>query len=523
MGRFRGVWRGLGKFNAEAGAALGAGVRAQIGAVRRGDLPGDGQTQADAAFPLGEKRVEHPRPLILGDAGAVVVHVQHQLVPRLAGAHDDFAAARQNLQGVHEEIQQNLDDLLLVAEYEIGCRGEFRPDANGPVPGLQSEQIQDAPDDLMQPMGAKTRRTGSGAVQQYRNQTIQPIRFGQHKPQHSARAGDDPTSPWEYHLGHGYRLGDSGVTLGGYASAEILRPSGRSWSFQAEDISLFVTAEKGRWRFFSETEVNDALSAGNGEAFGIRRARFDAERLHLDYTLAEELKFRIGKFLTPVGRWNLIHADPLVWTTSRPRVTAAPFAPHATGVMAFGDFNALDREWNYSLYAGGKNQLDMKKPDESLDSVYRDTFGVRVVNEMPGRFQMGASYAHFEQVEFFPGSRDLAELDFFWTRNRMELSGEFAYRWSAGKDDWGLYLQGVAPLPLPLGENVYAIGRYEAFQREDSSRLANRWVAGLAYRPLPPLVFKVEYSVGVDAGNSVSERIVEGSPEGFAASVAVLF
>lgn len=333
------------------------------------------------------------------------------------------------------------------------------------------------------------------------------------------RADDEQTSAWEYRLGHGYRLGDSGVTLGGYASAEVLRPSGRPWGFQVEDISLFVTAEKGRWRFFSETEVNEALSAGQGDAFGINRARFDAERLHLDYTFAEELKFRIGKFLTPVGRWNLIHADPLVWTTSRPRVTAGPFAPHVTGVMAFGDFNALGREWNYSLYAGGKNQLDMKKPDESLDSLYRDTFGFRVVNELPGRFQMGLSYAHFEQVNFFPGSRDLVGLDFFWTRNRMELSGEFAYRWSAGKDDWGIYLQGVAP--LPLGENVYAIGRYEAFQRQDSTGLANLWVAGLAYRPLPPLVFKAEYSVG--DGNDASDRITEGSPEGFAASVAVLF
>lgn len=340
-----------------------------------------------------------------------------------------------------------------------------------------------------------------------------------------ALAGDDPPSPWEYRLGRGFRLGESGITLGGYASAQVLRPSGSPWSFQVEDLSLFVTAEKGRWRFFSETEINDALSAGNGDSFGTNQARFDSERLHLDYTFAEELKFRIGKFLTPVGRWNLIHADPLVWTTSRPLVTSGPFAPHMTGLMAFGDFTALGREWGYSLYGGGKNQLDMKKPDESLDSVYRDAFGLRVVNELPGRFQMGLSYAHFQQVKFFAGSKDLLGLDFFWTRSRMEVSGEFVYRWSnpnAGRDEWGLYLQGVAPL-LPLGEHVYAIGRYEAFQREDSSGLAHLWVAGLAYRPVPPLVFKAEYSVGINAGDGVSERVTEGSPEGFAASVAVLF
>lgn len=335
-----------------------------------------------------------------------------------------------------------------------------------------------------------------------------------------ALAGDSPAQ--DYRLGQGGKLGESGIVLGGYASAQVERPSGSAWSFQVEDISLFVTAEKGRWRFFSETEIDGALSAGNGDSLGVNQARFDAERLHLDYTVAEELKFRAGKFLTPVGRWNLIHADPLVWTTSRPLATEGPFAPHLTGVMAFGGFSALNREWNYSLYAGGKNQLDMKKPDESLDSIYRDTYGVRLVNELPGRFQVGWSYAHFNQVQFFPGSKDLAGLDFFWTRNRVEVSGEFVYRWSdpdAGGNQWGFFLQGVAP--LPPGGNIFAIGRYEAFQREDAGGLAHLWIAGLAYRPMPPLVFKAEYRAG--AGNEASGRITEGSPEGFAASVAVLF
>jgi hypothetical protein len=256
----------------------------------------------------------------------------------------------------------------------------------------------------------------------------------------------------------------------------------------------------------------------------MRQARFDAERLYVDYTFAEEVKFRVGKFLTPVGRWNLIHADPLVWTTSRPRVTAGPFAPHLTGIMALGDFGALGREWSYALYASGKSQLDMKKADESPDRLYRDTYGLRLANELPGRFQFGLSYAHFQQVKFAPGGRDLLGLDFFWTRNRVEINGEFAYRWSsgsAGPDEWGLYLQGVAP--LPVGENVYAIGRYETYQHEDSGRLAHLWVAGLAYRPLPPLVFKAEYSLGFHAGDDPAGRITEGSPEGFAASVAVLF
>ncbi|MFX6815264.1 hypothetical protein ABTH42_18965, partial [Acinetobacter baumannii] len=79
-------------------------------------------------------------------------------------------------------------------------------------------------------------------------------------------------------------------------------------------------------------------------------AHLDLERIYVDWAQADELKFRFGKFLTPVGRWNLIHAQPLVWTTSRPLTTEAAFPTNATGGMVFGTLSSIGQGLDYSVY-----------------------------------------------------------------------------------------------------------------------------------------------------------------------------
>jgi hypothetical protein len=82
-----------------------------------------------------------------------------------------------------------------------------------------------------------------------------------------------------------------------------------------------------------------------------------------------------------------------------------------------------------------------------------------------------------------------------------------------------LYLQGVVPL---VGD-LYAVARYEAYQRERTGAPGNLGVAGLAYRPMPPLVFKAEYRLGGGFGAIPPAVNLGEFTDGFAASVAVLF
>lgn len=349
----------------------------------------------------------------------------------------------------------------------------------------------------------------------------------------AAHAEEGLQDAWSYQLGRGLRLGDSGLWLGGYASVKVEDYRHQAWRAHLSDLSLFVGWEKGPWRFFSEFELGDALGMGNGEALSTQHGYFDLERLYLDYVHADALQARFGKFLTPIGRWNQIHAAPLIWTTSKPMIVEGPFPMHVSGGMIHGTVNALDKLWSYAVYGGGGGELDFKSPDESRDDNFRDIAGFRLYHGSPGQVQFGLSYAHYSDRVYHPGAKNLVGVDVFWTRKRYEISGEFAYRFGGGSshgafdfdepganhDLWGLYLQGVAPL---VG-NLFAVGRFETFQREGATSPGYLWLGGLAYRPVPPMVFKVEYSFGRNTGDLFPSKDLGGFSEGFAASFAVLF
>jgi hypothetical protein len=342
-------------------------------------------------------------------------------------------------------------------------------------------------------------------------------------------AEDD--SQWNYHLGKGLHLGNSGIWLGGYANLQVEDLKSSSWRAQLNDLSLFVGGEWGSWQFFSELELGDSLDMGNGEALTTHQAYFNLERFYLDYHIDNAFTIRGGKFLTPIGRWNQIHAAPLVWTTSSPLIVDGPFPMHVTGGMVYGNLEAFDKLWGYIVYGGGYNQFDFKSSDESSDDSYQDLIGFRFFHESPGSYQIGLSFGHDSERKFNRGVKNMVGLDAFWTHKRYEISGEFLYRFGVGLPNasfdalgrsdnlWGMYLQGVAP----VWGNLYAVARYEAFQREGAKDIGNLWVTGLAYRPLPPLVFKAEYRYAdYDAKNQPS-KIFGSFSEGFAASIAVMF
>jgi hypothetical protein len=209
-----------------------------------------------------------------------------------------------------------------------------------------------------------------------------------------------------------------------------------------------------------------------------------------------------------------------VWTTSRPSATFRSFAEDTTGGMLRGTLTPFDHELEYSFYAAFLDELD---PDEEEGaSEFEEEIGFQLRYRRDA-FELGASYMNALREEEFEIDDEEIErtthdnflgLDFLWSRNRYELSGEFLYRFSnKGVDntEWGLFLQGVVPLPRRL----YAIGRYEFFEPTGSDPGVHLWVIGGAFRPIPPLILKAEYSV---AHNNFA-----GVPAGFAISVAILF
>lgn len=350
-------------------------------------------------------------------------------------------------------------------------------------------------------------------------------------PVASVRAAG-PVQPTQYTLGRGLSIGNTGLTIGGYANLqyEDLRDDARRFSVNtlSSQISWDLLS---RVRFFSEIELEDILIAQDGRRLRSREDPLEIERLYVDLFASDALVGRVGKFLTPVGRWNEIHAAPLVWTTSRPSITSQPFSENTTGGMIHGTLTPFDYDLEYAAYAAFPDSLDPDEEEGALE--FEETVGFRLRSRL-GDFQFGASYANFVkerefEIEFeceeeeedeceeefeIESRENLLGLDFFWSRNRYELSGEFIYSFgNRGIDnkEWGLFLQGVAPLT----RHVYSIGRYEFFDPSGPVPGAHVWTLGLAYRPIHPLILKVEYSVAHDNFAEVQE--------GFGASIAILF
>jgi len=302
---------------------------------------------------------------------------------------------------------------------------------------------------------------------------------------------------------------DEGFKFGGYSSAGInIEPGGHKRA-QVDDASLILRWEgNSRFRFFGEFELEYQLAWEEGKDFPSPGSRFDLERLYVDYNLSEKLNLRAGRFLTPAGRWNLIHAAPLVWTTSRPLATSRLFPQSTNGLMFYGAAPLGERAFEYTFFIEG-----LKDQDRDRDEIeFEDTRGARFVLSGDS-ISWGLSLLQFREDS--PGSPEfhLAGIDFMASHKGWEFSGEAFQRLYANNNDGGngAYLQAVAP----LGHNWYGVGRLENFQRplEGSTE---RWVLGTAWRLKPNQVFKLEYNGGNDDDHPEAHR-------GILASFAILF
>ncbi|MEQ1559991.1 MAG: hypothetical protein ABL933_13765 [Methyloglobulus sp.] len=315
-----------------------------------------------------------------------------------------------------------------------------------------------------------------------------------------------------YQLGRGYAIGNTGIRLGGYASVHLESLGDVPWSLNVSDASLFVAWDNGsRLRFFSELEVEDSLGAGQQyRGVTTSKADFLIERLYLDYLVNDNLTVRIGKILTPVGQWNLIHADPLVWTATRPVATDNLFSEHVSGIMLHGTVPIGEQSLEYSVYGDYSSTLD---PLRAEPPYFDNALGMHLRYNVNDNLKIGFSYVDFALQGSANIRNHLAGLDIAWAYQRFAVNSEIVYRnndAAVNNNAWQGYIQGVSP----IAEHFYAVGRYEFFD-QPNQQFGQVGVLGIAYRPRPPLTLKLEYRLG--------QHNRDLAPDGLFASFSVLF
>ncbi len=298
-----------------------------------------------------------------------------------------------------------------------------------------------------------------------------------------------------------------GFSVGGYGAAKVnLHPEGDA-DAAIHEFSLFLGWEgDSRWRFFSELELEKPLYWQSGSGFTVTDSKLNLERLYLDYNVSEALNLRVGRFFNPVGRWNLIHADPLVWTTTRPLATTRLSPQSTNGFMAFGSKSINSQTIDYSIYV---EALKNEEKDRNIGEA-EGTKGIHLA--LSGDKNFGISLLEFNEHTPADTNYRMLGLDFQTKIKGWELSSEAfqRYRTNGSNGGSGGYVQAVAP----IASNWFAVTRLDTIQipKEDNT---TRWLIGAAWKKTPNQILKIEYVGGT--------KELPESPKGLIASFAILF
>lgn len=302
-----------------------------------------------------------------------------------------------------------------------------------------------------------------------------------------------------------------GFTLGGYSSAQFALERNGDASASLNEISMLLSWNSdSRWHFFSELELENPITWNDEKQFHAKSVEIDLERFYFDYNVSEKANIRLGRFLTPNSRWNLLHAPPLVWTTTRPLATTRLFPMETNGVMLFGALPFLDGAFEYKVFS---EVLEDQKMDNN-ELAFEHVYGARV--SLKNQSDVGLSFLSFKEKNIPNGQYTMLGLDFVTHVYNVEVSGEAFHRLTSTDNDGGsgAYLQTAVPLNNMGLNNWYWITRLETFQRPDEGA-SERWLLGATWRVKPQQLFKLEFTGG--SGDQPD------APRGFLTSFTLFF
>jgi hypothetical protein len=312
-------------------------------------------------------------------------------------------------------------------------------------------------------------------------------RTSQEGEEQAATEGSTPTEPW---LAAG-PVEPAGASLRGYAVASYERVQGEPDTFNQEKFAVYFNSPlNDQVSVFAEIEFAEGVRLTEPDTGDDRDVdNVKVERALVDYHPSDWAQVRVGKFLTPFGDWNVNHADPLHYTTSRPLVVRFVFPETLTGILFRGTAFPGDWEVDYRLHvANGRGE----RPD-TRDANWRKAIGGRVAVRPRGDLQLGASFLDDSDDRYDDWHQQNFGIDFRWRPGALDLNGEAIVSRSEGAESQGSPEGYFLEAAYTFGQRLTPVLRYEWLRRPYYGRAMRVGVLGIAYRPLPPLLLKAEY------------------------------
>ncbi len=306
----------------------------------------------------------------------------------------------------------------------------------------------------------------------------------------AAGAAGSKDSSFAYRLGKGIPIASTGLRLGGYSSIEFEDANNKGSKIVFEDFSLFIYGNIGeKTSVFSEFENSKFLKIED-DGKTTTTENWQIERLYIDHLYKEGLNIRFGKFLTPIGSWNELHADPLTWTVSRPLVTYATFPEFISGAQLFGDLNWREQDLSYVAVMQNNESLNERTGFRKTHLFY----SAKLKWLASPKFELGIPVAYYTEL-YINDRIYLTGLEFIYRPGDLELRSETTYSRIDLKDggwsrEYGYYLQATHPV---LRDNIFLVLRHEYFRARIDAGKYRALSLGAVYKPVSQIVFKVEY------------------------------
>lgn len=309
----------------------------------------------------------------------------------------------------------------------------------------------------------------------------------------AAAAASGTAAGADYQLGQGYTAG--AVNVAGYANVVADAARGAPARLVLDDLSLFVNGRVSQYlNPFFEVELSEGTLWRQGRRpLADLSPRFVVERLYNDSDLGAGFTFRAGKMLTPVGEWNMIHAAPLVWNVSKPMTTYRGFNRYTSGL----GLNYLPPDGHLpelQLYWQPNGEL-IPKPAQMVVREYVHAGGVHASWPIGLNDKIGVSLQR-ARVRGGDEAQTLLGLNASKTLGNLQLETEATYARLSGSNparlrerEWGAYLLGA----YAVSDRLTLLARHEHFADRGAARGSANSLLGLAYRPDPALVWKLEY------------------------------
>jgi len=315
-----------------------------------------------------------------------------------------------------------------------------------------------------------------------------------------------------YELGDGVQVASLPFYLGGYISTEYRHTKVQD-RYKIGDIALLGYGSSNNFSYLTEIEYKNLYTEKqeNDTSLVNNDTNLYIERLYVDYTFNENYMARVGKYISPIGFWNLLPINVLRDTTSDPISTNIIFPESTTGLYA-----------SYTKFSQTEFKVDvMLQNNEDIDGKYNNyrtnrhyglgisyaksqyTFKLNVgyFNKLHSYIDDDGTENEYEEEsdyddEYIEKSNTVQDLYYIllsakYENEKYQFLSEIGHQESTNglTTPYAAYVQGL----YRMTPQHMAILRLESYEDKVKNKQDNFAIFGYTYRPLYPIAFKAEY------------------------------